>query len=393
MNEASPNETTESLVLRGADVVRPDGVVRENLRIENGRFVEYTGDAGAKIFDLSGLTLYPGFIDIHNHGAVGVDTMDADADSLRFVGIFLARNGVTGWLPTLVPGPDAAYVHAANVVAQVMTDETPTGARPLGLHYEGPFVNAAQCGALRPPFFKMFEAVGDLEPLVEVQHPEAVHLMTLAPEVSGGIALIKTMRERGWVLSIGHTRADVPTLDRACAAGACHMTHFFNAMTPMHHRSPGPVAWGLYNDRITCDVIADGHHCDPFMLKLLVKTKTSDRVSLISDSVMPTGLGDGEYDMWGETVVVRNGRTENEKGSIAGSVITLGDAVKMALSLGFEPVAVARMAATNPARLLRLDDRTGSIENGKYADVTALDANGTTRLTMVRGHVVFSGRA
>jgi N-acetylglucosamine-6-phosphate deacetylase len=185
----------------------------------------------------------------------------------------------------------------------------------------------------------------------------------------------------------------VPTLDRACAAGACHMTHFFNAMTPMHHRSPGPVAWGLYNDRITCDVIADGHHCDPFMLKLLVKTKTADRVSLISDSVMPTGLGDGEYDMWGETVVVRNGRTENEKGSIAGSVITLGDAVKMALSLGFEPVAVARMAATNPARLLRLDDRTGSIENGKYADVTALDGKGTTRLTMVRGQVVFSGRS
>jgi N-acetylglucosamine-6-phosphate deacetylase len=393
MSEGSLNETVESIVIRGADVVRPEGVVREHLRIEDGRFVEYNGDEGAKIFDLSGLTLYPGFIDIHNHGAVGVDTMDADPDSLRFVGIFLARNGVTGWLPTLVPGPDAAYSHAANVVAQVMADAAPTGARPLGLHYEGPFVNAAQCGALRPPFFKTFEAVGDLEPLVEVQHPEAVHLMTLAPEVSGGISLIKTMRERGWVLSIGHTRADVPTLDRACAAGACHMTHFFNAMTPMHHRSPGPVAWGLYNDRITCDVIADGHHCDPFMLKLLVKTKTPDRVSLISDSVMPTGLGDGEYDMWGETVVVRNGRTENEKGSIAGSVITLGDAVKTALSLGFEPVDVARMAAANPARLLGLDDRTGSLENGKYADIAALDANGAVRMTMVRGHLVFSGRS
>jgi N-acetylglucosamine-6-phosphate deacetylase len=393
MNPPTSSESLRPMVLRGAKVVRGNAVVQETLRIENGRFVAGSNEADADLYDLTGLTLYPGFIDIHNHGAVGVDTMDADPDGLRFIGIFLARHGVTGWLPTLVPGPDTAYARTAEAVAIVMHDDIATGARPLGLHYEGPFVNAAQCGALRPPYFKTFEAVGDLEPLREVRHLEAVHLMTLAPEVEGGIELIRTLRHRDWIVSIGHTRADVATLDCACGAGARHMTHFFNAMTPMHHRSPGPVAWGLANDLVTCDVIADGHHCDPFMLKLLVKTKTPDRVSLISDSVLPTGLGDGEFDMWGETVTVHNGRTQNEQGSIAGSVITMADAVKMMFSLGYEPVEVARMAATNPARVLGLDDRLGSIEEGKFADIAALDENGNVRLTIVRGKVVFSGRS
>ncbi len=381
------------MVLRGAKVVRGNAVTQETLRIENGRFVAGSNEADADLYDLTGLTLYPGFIDIHNHGAVGVDTMDADPDGLRFIGIFLARHGVTGWLPTLVPGPDTAYAQTAEAVAVVMHDDIATGARPLGLHYEGPFVNAAQCGALRPPYFKTFDAVGDLEPLREVRHLEAVHLMTLAPEIEGGIELIRTLRHRDWIVSIGHTRADVATLDCACGAGARHMTHFFNAMTPMHHRSPGPVAWGLANDLVTCDVIADGHHCDPFMLKFLVKTKTPDRVSLISDSVLPTGLGDGEFDMWGETVTVHNGRTQNEQGSIAGSVITMADAVKMMLSLGYGPVEVARMAATNPARVLGLDDRLGSIEEGRFADIAALDDTGAVRMTIVRGKVVFSGRS
>jgi N-acetylglucosamine-6-phosphate deacetylase len=178
-------------------------------------------------------------------------------------------------------------------------------------------------------------------------------------------------------------------LDRAREAGARHMTHFMNAMSPLHHRAPGPIGWGLLGDDVSCDVIADGVHVDPLMLRLLLRCKTPARVSLISDAIAPTGSGDGEYDIWGETITVTNGRTRNARGSIAGSVITMLDAVRMMLSLNVPADDVARMASGNPARLLGMDKDYGSIEEGKRADLTAIDTEGNVRLTLVGGRVAF----
>jgi N-acetylglucosamine-6-phosphate deacetylase len=172
-------------------------------------------------------------------------------------------------------------------------------------------------------------------------------------------------------------------------AGAHHMTHFMNAMSPLHHRAPGPVGWGLLNDDVSCDVIADGVHLDPLMLKLILRCKTPARINLISDAVAPAGLGDGEYEIWGETITVTEGRTRNARGSIAGSVITMLDAVRLMLSLGVARQDVARMAASNPARLLGLDKDYGSIEEGKRADLTALDREGNVRLTLTGGRIAF----
>src|SRR5712692_4201340 len=210
-------------------------------------------------------------------------------------------------------------------------------------------------------------------------------MMTLAPEVQGVIELIKELRQRGWIVSIGHTRASPDVLDHALAAGARHMTHFMNAMPPLHHRAPGPVGWGLLHDDVTCDMIADGVHIDPLMLKLILRTKTAERISLISDAIAAAGLGDGDYEVWGERISVKNGRTQNARGSIAGSVITMLDAVRMMLSLGASEVEVARMASTNPARLLGIDRDCGSIEEGKRADLVALDQEGNVRFTTVGG--------
>jgi N-acetylglucosamine-6-phosphate deacetylase len=142
------------------------------------------------------------------------------------------------------------------------------------------------------------------------------------------------------------------------------MTHFMNAMAALHHRKPGPVNWGLSRDDVTCDMIADGIHLDPSMLRLLVKVKGTSRLSLISDAIAAAGKGDGEYQIWGETITVKNGRTSNAAGSIAGSVISMSDAVRMMSSLGFSAVEVVRMASLNPARLLRIDHECGSIEEG-----------------------------
>jgi N-acetylglucosamine-6-phosphate deacetylase len=215
-------------------------------------------------------------------------------------------------------------------------------------------------------------------------------MITLAPEIDGGVDLVRELKSRGWVISIGHTRASLDVLDQALAAGARHMTHFMNAMAPLHHRAPGPIAWGLSHDDLTFDVIADGIHLDPFMLRLLLKVKGERGISLISDAIGPAGKGDGEFQIWGETISVKDRRTSNAAGSIAGSVITMLDAVRLMHSLDVSYVQLAQMASLNPARLLRLDHECGSIEVGKRADMVALDNAGNVKLTLVGGNVAFS---
>ena len=381
----------EPLLLRGANIITPDGVLEgAALLVANGRIGRIFADGKdapheVDALNLDGLTLWPGFIDLHIHGALGVDVNDADADGLRKVARYLAGQGVTAWLPTLVPGPVEEYRRAARSAGELLRDETATGARVLGLHYEGPFVNEQQCGALRAAYFRKFAGVADLDGLEEI--PGAAHLTTLAPEITGGVAVTRELARRGWIVSIGHTRADLATLDAALAAGASHITHFMNAMTPLHHRAPGPVGWGLARDEITCDIIADGIHLHPLALQLIVKAKGAARVALISDAVAPTGLGDGDFSVWGETISVAGRRTANAQGSIAGSVISLLNAVKMMLSLDFPPAMVAQMAATTPARVLRVDTEMGSLAEGKRADLVALDNAGNLRLTMIGGKI------
>ena len=397
----------QPVLLRNARLILPEQVAEaSSLLIRDGRiakvFVSETDQLPAveSVIDLDGLTLFPGFIDIHIHGATGVDAMAATADDLRRVSEFLAQNGVTAWLPTLVPAATEQYEQAIHAITTLIehqqslfapsalnadgTSALPAKpARVLGVHYEGPFVNSEQCGALHREHFRTFKDPAALDSLPTIKQESAVHLMTLAPEIAGGIELIKELRRRGWIVSIGHTRAASEVLDEALRAGARHLTHFMNAMPPLHHRAPGPVGWGLIRDEVTCDLIADGVHLDPSILKLILQNKTAERISLISDAVAPTGLGDGEYQIWGETIRVENGRTQNARGSIAGSVITMLDAVRMMLSLGVSESDVARMASLNPARLLGIDDDCGSIQEGKRADLIALDREGKVRMTII----------
>src|SRR5258708_6972671 len=224
--------------------------------------------------------------------------------------------------------------------------------------------------------------MADIDALPTIKADGAVHMMTLAPEIEGGIERIGELKKRSWIVSIGHPRATMDVLDRALRAGARHITHFMNAMPPLHHRAPGPVGWGLTEDEVTCDVIADGVHLDPSVLKLILRSKTSARISLISDAIAATGLGDGEYPIWGEQITVKDGRTRNVKGSIAGSVITMLDAIRLMLSLCVSESEAVRMASLNPARLLGIDQDCGSIEVGKRADLVALDSEGNVRLTL-----------
>lgn len=385
---------TQSLVLRNGRVVLPDQVMnRATIAIEQGRIAFISElDPGRRVhgadqIDLEGLTVYPGFIDVHIHGAVGVDTMAASAADLAHVAQFLATQGVTGWLPTLVPGPLEDYVRSTKAIDYAM--QSHLGARILGVHYEGPFVNSAKCGALRTEYFRTYSRIKDLDDLPVFVYKAARHMMTVAPEIEGGIELVRELNARGWVVSIGHTEANFDLLDRAFDAGARHMTHFMNAMAPLHHRAPGPIAWGLARDDVTCDMIADGIHLDLDMLRVLMKFKGPDGLSLISDAISAAGLPDGEYEMWEEKITVKNGRTSNSRGVIAGSVITMFEAVRVMQALGVSEINLAKLSATNPARLLGIEEDCGSIEEGKRADLVALDAGGKLRLTIVGGRLAF----
>ena len=416
-----------SIILRNSDVIFPNrNEVGISLVVENKQIIAINENASqldTEAVELSGTTLVPGFIDVHIHGAVGVDVNEADAGGLLRIAGFLAGKGVTAWMPTVVPDSDENYRRIIGEIDRLMElQEGKAVAQAVGVHYEGVFANEKMCGALRPEFFKSGRSAGggwrqDVQnppheqgrnaDTAERNAPRAtasgterrevgglpmlkrgVHMMTLAPEIDGGIELIEALVAQSWIVSVGHTKADAVTLDAAFAAGARHMTHFFNAMTGIHHREVGVAGWGLANKDVTFDIIADGIHVHPTMLKTACRVKSPDNVSLISDSVAPTGLGDGEYELWGETITVTNGETRNHRGSIAGSVITMHDAVRRMLSLGFSEVEVAKMASTNPARLLGLENDRGSIEVGKRADLVAIDKDGNIKFSMIGGKIV-----
>lgn len=378
----------KSILLADADIVFPRETRQTSLLIQDNRIVEISDQLirADEIVHLNNTKIFPGFIDIHNHGAIGFDVNNSNSADFIEVGKFLAKNGITTWLPTLVPDSDEAYRKTIDAINSVMStqQELPV-AQIAGVHYEGVYANKKMCGALRPQYFKSFSnATGEIPlPMLKA----GVHMTTLAPEIENGIDLIKTFLKKNWKVSIGHTSAGVETLGAASTAGANHFTHMFNAMTGIHHRDIGVAGWALADDRSTFDIIADGVHVDPRILKLATDTKTADFVSLISDSIAPTGLGDGDYEVWGENISVIGGKTRNERGTITGSVITMLDAFKMMRSLGFTNSEVSKMASLNPAKLLGIDKEQGSIEVGKLANLLAIDNLGNVKLTMVNGTI------
>lgn len=383
----------ESFALTNSTPILTEKVSNSNgVLIENGRIKEICSGnlyQATNTIDLKGTRLFAGFIDIHIHGAVGVDTNEATTEDFYKMAEFLAKNGVTAWMPTFVPDSDENYkkgIAAIEELMKIQTDEPI--AQAVGVHYEGIFANEKMCGALRPQYFKTLKNGDEIARIPRLQN--GAHLTTLAPEVENGIETIKKLVSENWIVSIGHTKAETEILDKAFEAGAKHLTHFYNAMTGLHHREVGVVGWALTNKDVTFDIIADGIHVHPKMLKFAAETKTPDKVSLISDSVLPTGSGDGDFQVWGENISVVNGKTQNERGSIAGSVITMLDAVRMMLKLGFSDSDVSKMASANPSKLLGIENARGSIEAGKRADLVALDENGDVKLTIIGGKVAFN---
>ncbi len=298
-----------------------------------------------------------GLVDLHLHGAFGVDVLTAGGTDLDRLALGLGARGVEGFVPTLVPVPLSELGSILARLSSWVRSRRPgdgRGALPLGIHLEGPFVSPNRSGALHRERLldgsdartvdAFFDAVGDLpgRPVV-----------TMAPEIPGGLELVSAFVRRGFVVALGHTEADVATLDGALRRGARHVTHVGNAMKALHHRDAGPVGWGLLRDGVTVDVIADLHHLSPEMLALVRRCKGPEGFALISDAAPCAGLADGSYAVWGETLTVSEGAVRNASGGLAGSVALLPDCVDRMASCGAATEEEARHAASEtPRRIL-----------------------------------------
>jgi N-acetylglucosamine-6-phosphate deacetylase len=392
--------TETQLTLRNCRVVTPDGMLTDGaITITAGRIVAVGSrlqHADGEVLDLGGLTVLPGFIDLHIHGAGGAD---AHAGEIAALAAFLPRCGVTAFLPTLAADAEERTIAALRAIAVTMADQAsgalPGTARVLGAHLEGPFLNPARAGAIPPEY--MFSAEpARLARLLDAA-PGAVRLMTIAPDAPGALDLIPQLAREGIVPSLGHTAADYDLFRRALDAGARHTTHLFNAMTGIAHRAPGAAGAALTDERATIELIADGHHIHPAILAMSLRAKGVSRVALVSDAVGPAGLPPGEYD-WLARRVVSDGETVRlPDGTLAGSLGTLDRALRVVTAplptgAGLTLVEAAHTLATTPARILGLAT-TGQIAPGYDADLVAIDNTGQVRLTLIGGHIAYDARA
>ncbi|HXU38580.1 MAG TPA: N-acetylglucosamine-6-phosphate deacetylase [Blastocatellia bacterium] len=397
----------QQVLLFNARVVLANEIRLGGVLVRDGRIAQIfasdqkpAGLSANETVDLDGAYLSPGLIDIHIHGSAGVDVQAAGEADLTKLSEFLLAEGVTGYFATFVPTDERGYRDAIASIGSYVEKQDDAaganrGARILGIHFEGPFVSEHRCGALQTEHFRSYD--GDPRSIeVFTSNPRntqasLTRLMTLAPEIHGGLDLTRELTRRGVRVFIGHSQADPDVLHQAARAGARHITHFPNALQPLHHRQPGAVAWGLVQSDVTLDCIADFHHVHPLMLRLIYQSKGADGMALISDAIMPAGLGDGEFSVWGEKITVRNGRTSLARGAaedtIAGSVITMREALKNIIGLGVPVHEAVRMATLGPARVAGIDSDCGSIEVGKRADLIVFDDDLTVRFAAVQGRL------
>jgi N-acetylglucosamine-6-phosphate deacetylase len=341
-----------------------------------------------EIINAEGLYISPGFIDLHMHGGGGADTTEGNTASLRKMAMFHARGGTTSFLPTIAAGPAKVMEKAlAAVSAQYL--RTTGGAGILGAHLEGPYLNPAKAGGQNKSFFRP----PDLEEMKRyiTTADGCLKMVTLAPELPGAAEIMRLLNREGIVVSAGHSLATYEETKDAIRAGMRHAVHLFNASPPLHHRRPGLVGAVLASREVSAEVIADGHHLHPSMFMLLREIKGKRNIVLVTDSMGAAGLGDGKYKFSGREIEISGSRSALKDGTLAGSTITMADAVRNVIHMAGLPLQEAvNMASLNPARVLGIEDQKGTIAPGMDADIVLLDRKLNVKLTMVQGELVYS---
>lgn len=330
----------------------------------------------------------PGFIDQHIHGAGGSDGMDGTLEDVANIAKTVAGEGTTSFLVTTMTQSPENITKALSAVKEYREKNSPLGARVVGVHLEGPFIAAAFKGAqpleyVAAPDVKVFEEYNKAS-------GNSIRIVTLAPEVEGAEELIRYLTKKGIVASIGHTGAKYPNVEKAVELGAKNVTHTFNAQSALHHREIGTVGSALYLDELNCELIADTIHVSVPAIKLLTKIKGADKVTLITDAMRAKGLPDGESELGGQKVFVKDGEARLADGTLAGSVLRMNVAVKnMVEKVGVPFTQAVDYATINPAKMLKIEKQTGSIKVGKNADFTVINKNFDVLMTVRDGEIIY----
>jgi N-acetylglucosamine-6-phosphate deacetylase len=375
-------------LIQNARVVSPDIDIHDaSILIENGRILSMNGagepcPATDYVIDAGGRMVMPGFFDIHCHGADGNDVCDNSLQAIRHIAKRKLQEGVTTWLPTTLTQPQDKLEEIAAKCAQYMAN--PEYCRTPGLHVEGPFINVKNAGAqnpqfVRPPNFNELERIHQIAP---------ARIVSLAPDIDGADEVIRKAAEIGITSSAAHTSATAARIFEAKAAGLKHLTHFCNAMTPVHHREIGVVGAGLLDDTLKLEIICDTIHLCPDMLKLVFKLVPIERILMITDSMAASWIGQGEVMLGGLAVVVADGRAVlKDGGALAGSALRYNEGVRNVVEITGLPLhQIVKATSWNQAQSLGLDG-FGKLEPGFHADIAILNEDYSVWKTLVGGEI------
>ncbi|MEK5061573.1 N-acetylglucosamine-6-phosphate deacetylase [Paenibacillus shunpengii] len=380
------------------NVVTKDSVIEDGVVVIENDTIVYAGTHAAlphrwnegdiETFTSENGYIVPGFIDIHVHGGGGEDFMNSDENVLNTITSYHASQGTTTMLATTMTAPKDWIEKVLSEVNKYRAKEMPY-AQLAGVHLEGPFISSKWPGAQNPEHISL----PNVDWLIswEQQYPELVRQVTLAPEQQGAHEVIAWLKEKGIIAALGHTDATYEEVEAAVEAGLHHAVHTFNAMTPLHHRKPGVAGAVLSDERISAEIIADGIHVHPAAVSLLAQLKSRlQKLVLITDAISATGLEDGNYTLGDLPVIVKDGVARLEDGvTLAGSTLTMIRGFRFLVQeAGLSIVEASQAASHNPAELLGILDATGTIDQGKQADLLLLDASLELKQVWIKGRAL-----
>lgn len=379
-----------ALFIRNAMAFTKGTFIKSNITIKDGKILSLNdsdNQGGYPELDAKGKKVIPGFIDIHTHGAYNIDVNHATSEDYEKLGKYFASQGTTSYQASIVTDTEENTLWCIEQIKKAMENET-NGAELLGIHLEGPFLDAEYRGSMAEHLLKRAD-INLFKKYYDASGGKVTYI-TIAPEIEGAIELIKEIKEMGVVIAIGHSGADYETTMESIKHGATSTTHTFNGMKLIHQHFPA-IAGAALESNIYCEAICDGRHLHPAVVRLLIKTKDLDRVVAVTDSIMATGLPDGDYVLGVNKVRVTDGDAKLiSDGTRAGSTLTTNTALKNLIKFtGKSLEEVIPLLTSNPAALMKISDRKGVIEENKDADLVILDDELNVNTTIVGGNIVY----